>query len=301
VATANQFDDETIERAIRRSEELAQLAPDDPIGAAASRRTQYTPVPAATAKPPPRSIPSTATALAESSIGPAKAKGCVAAGFLHGRSQLAGDGQYHRPLCLSSLPQSQFLRDHAERGRHRVRLRQADYNDAARFNGAASSQIAVDKAMASLEAVAIEPGKYTVYHGAHRGGRAVCKPLIPLRDMDARSADERAEPAVQGRRGHAGRGRTSWSATGLGSWSDSDQRGCADLAVGQRWPAYEKTKWIDKGGGPESLLFALLGREARASRPPDARNIIMGGGPGPLARPTWIKDTARGILVTRFW
>ena len=37
-----------------------------------------------------------------------------------------------------------------------------DYNDVSRFDAETASQIAIDKALQSREAKAIEPGKYTV-------------------------------------------------------------------------------------------------------------------------------------------
>ena len=46
-ATANQFDDATLERTVRASEELARLAPEDPESVLPLGPQQYTPVPAA--------------------------------------------------------------------------------------------------------------------------------------------------------------------------------------------------------------------------------------------------------------
>ena len=200
---ANQFDDATLERVVRRSEELAQLAPEDP--------ELVPPLEPQTVHADPRGLrrrdredhAEYRAHVAEASIGPAKAKDCVAAGFLQdgtnwqAMANSTGLFAYHRATGLNF---SVTVRSTDGTGSGYV---ERDENDVARFDGAASSAIAVEKAAASRQAKAIEPGKYTVILEPDRRGRAAAAPDLrhgrPLRRR-------RPELALQGRwRQQAGR------------------------------------------------------------------------------------------------
>jgi predicted Zn-dependent protease len=294
VATANQFDDETIERAIRRSEELAQLAPDDPESVRPLEPQQYTPVPAAWSDATAAINPEYRTSLAESSIGPAKAKGCVAAGFLQDGSNwqamanTTGLFAYHRSTNLNF---SVTMRSEDGTGSGYV---ERDYNDAGKFNGAASSQIAVDKAVASREAVAIEPGKYTVIMEP-TAAVELLQPLIF--GMDARSADEGRSPLSKA--GGGTRVGEKLVSDQVSIWSDPTNEEVPTSPWGNDGRPYEKTKWIDKGVVQNLYYSRYWAQKQGKPATPAPANIIMGGGTASLD--DLIKDTARGILVTRFW
>lgn len=158
-ATANQFDAATIERTVRAAEDLARLAPDDPEYMPPLAQQAYTPVPGAYVEGTAKLTPEYRAQAAEASIVPARARGCVAAGFLQdgggwqAMANSAGLFAYHRSTNLNF---SVTMRTEDGTGSGYV---ERDVNDAAKFDSGASSAIAIEKAVASREAKAIEPGK----------------------------------------------------------------------------------------------------------------------------------------------
>lgn len=294
VATANQFDDDTILRAIRRSEELAQLAPDDPESVLPLGPQQYTPVPAAYSDATAQITPEYRASLAESSIGPAKAKGCVAAGFLQDGSawqamaNTAGLFAYHRSTSLNF---SVTMRSEDGTGSGYV---ERDYNDAKRFDGAAASAIAVDKAVASREAKAIEPGKYTVIMEP----TAAVELLQPLVfGLGARQADEGRSPLSKA--GGGSKVGEKLVSDAVSIWSDPTNEDVPTSPWGNDGRPYEKTHWIEKGV-VENLFYSRYWAEKQGKpATPAPANFLMAGGTASLEG--LIKDTPRGILITRFW
>ena len=80
-ATINEFDDASLEKVVRRAEELARLAPENPEFVPAIGKQKYTPSKtwfASTAG----ITPEYRASVAADSIGPSKQAKCVAAGFL---------------------------------------------------------------------------------------------------------------------------------------------------------------------------------------------------------------------------
>ncbi|HXI20858.1 MAG TPA: DNA gyrase modulator, partial [Gemmatimonadales bacterium] len=161
-ATANQFDDATLERTVRRAEELARLAPEDPESMLPLGPQQYTPVPAAWNDETAAITADYRAGVAEASITPARQRQCVAAGFFQDGSgwqamaNTAGLFAWHRQTGVNF---SVTMRTEDGTGSGYV---ERDVNAVARFDGPGASAIAVEKAVASREAKAIEPGKYTV-------------------------------------------------------------------------------------------------------------------------------------------
>ena len=191
VATANQFDDATLERTVRRSEQLAQLAPEDPEAMPLLGPQVYSPVPHAYREATAAITPAYRATVAETSIGAARAGGCVAAGFLQDSASwraMANSAGLFAWYRQTGLEFSVTMRtgDGAGSG-----YAARDENDVDRFSGAAASGIALEKALASRQATALEPGKYTVIMEP----TAAVELLQPLVfGLDAREADEGRSP-----------------------------------------------------------------------------------------------------------
>ncbi len=185
-ATVNELDDASLEKVARRAEDLARLAPDNP---------EYVPFvgPQRYAAPPAwfentaRIDPAFRARAAGASILPCRENNLVAAGFLEddaGFSAIAnsrGARGYHRQ---SGVNFSVTIRTPDGRGSG---YGVCDFNDAAKLDTATVSEVAIQKALRSREARAIEPGKYTV----------ILEPSASVdlighmvEQMDARQADE---------------------------------------------------------------------------------------------------------------
>ncbi len=185
-ATINEFDDASLKKVVRRSEELAKLAPENPEFVEVLGPQEYL-----TSKAHFQSTanitPEYRAQAAANSIKPSKEKNLVAAGFLEDGANFqcminsAGLFAYHES---TSVDFTITIRTADAKGSgYAIR----DYNDVDKLDTAKTSQIAIDKAIMSKEARAIEPGKYPV----------VLEPAASIgllrnmmRSMGARRADE---------------------------------------------------------------------------------------------------------------
>ena len=290
--TANQFDDASIERAVRRSEELARLAPENPEWMPPLGPQQYTPTPAfveATANV----TPEYRAELARVSIAAAKEKNCTAAGFLEDRANWsarlnsAGLFGYHRSTGITYTVSARTA-DGTGSG-----WGGQDANDVAKMDGGAAARMAVEKAAASRDARAIEPGKYTV----------VLEPAASIEliqnvlNVNARNADE---------------GRSFLSKAGGGNrlgeklmderitiYSDPMHPEVpAGPWSGEGMPN-KRTVWIEKGAY-QNLSYSRYWAEQQKKTPqPGPANFIMEGGTESLE--DLVRGTSRGLLVTRTW
>jgi predicted Zn-dependent protease len=294
VATLNEFTDATIEAAVRKSEELAHLAPEDPEFVPPMGPQQYTPVPLAWKDSTAATSADLRAAAAKASIVPAKAKDCAVAGFIQDSANWSammnskGLFAYHRSTS-GSFTVTVRTNDGTGSG-----YASQTYDDVATLDAAAVSGIALEKAIASREAKAIEPGKYTV----------ILEPLATVDllsfmffNMDARSADE---------------GRSFLSKAGGGTrvgeklfdervniYSDPQEA----AAPGSPWVGdgrpVGRVDWV-KGGVVNKLFYSRYwAQKMGVEAIPQPTNLVMAGGDASLEQ--LIRDTTKGILVTRTW
>ena len=292
-ASGNEFDDAALERVVRRAEELARLAPENPEWIEPLGPQTYLKTPGfyeSTA----RIDPGYRARVAADCILPARQRGAVAAGFLQDGTRWSaimnskGLFAYDR---RTELDFSLTVRTDDDLGSGYVGR---DYNDAARFDSAAAARIAIDKAVASRSTRAIEPGKYTVvlepnavsdFAGNLLGG------------FNARAAEE---------------GRTYLSKRGggtrLGEKLVSEQ---VTISTDPMDPEVPASGWSFDGQPRRAMTFVEQGVVKQLSYDrvwaarkgveptPNPGNVIMSGGTGTVE--DLVRDTPRGILVTRFW
>ena len=169
-----------------------------------------------------------------------------------------------------------------------------DYNDAAQFDSARDSAIAIEKAVMSREARAIEPGKYTV----------VLEPAASIgliRNMmfnfDRRRADEgRSFLAKEGGGNKLGEKMFDERVTlysdptvpeiPVAPWANDGQR-------------RERVVWIDKGVVKNMYCERFWAQKNEIPSVPFPANGVMEGGDAGLQ--DLIAGTKRGVLVTRTW
>jgi predicted Zn-dependent protease len=291
-ASTNELDDAAIERTMRRAEELARLAPEDPETMDLLGPQTYTPTPAHFQRTADITAGFRAD-VAAAGIGPAKARDCAAAGFLRDSegftAMLNSKGLfgYHR---TSGMDFSLTVRTSDGTGSGYVAR---DFNDVAKFDPAAVSAIAIEKAVASRNPRAIEPGKYTVVIEPEAGNEL----LGFMMGFDARNADE---------------GRSYLSAAGGGTrlgqklvdqrvtiYSDPTHPEVPATPWGFDGLPRNRTVWIDKGV-VQNLSYSRYWAAQQGKEPlPGPANIIMEGGTQSLEE--LVRGTERGILVTRFW
>ncbi|MFT4738729.1 MAG: putative Zn-dependent protease [Cyclobacteriaceae bacterium] len=293
VASIDEFDDTSLEKAVRRAEELAQLSPENPEFLEPLGQQEYL--------ESKQYYQSTAdlsadyrAQVANASIEPARAKDVTAAGFLNDDASFSAMANNKGLFAYNISTNVDFtvtMRSNDGTGSGWVTR---DVNDVDQFNGEEASAIAIDKALQSRNAKAIEPGKYTVIM---EPAASIGLLQNMLRSFNARTADE---------------GRSFMSKEGGGTkmgekivdervnlYSDPQH----PLVPSGTWAgdgqAIKPRDWL-KGGVVENLAYSRYWAQEKEVEPiPFPTNGIMTGGDASLE--DLIKDTKRGVLVTRLW
>src|SRR5690606_7318326 len=160
-ATIDEFDDASLEKVVRRAEELAKLSPENPEFMAPMGPQSYD-EPVTFVEATANIKPEYRAQVAASSIKPAAQKDVTAAGFLNDSSGFRSMLNSKVLFAYNKFTDVDFtvtMRTNDGTGSGWV---SRDFNDIRKFNADEASKTAIDKAVMSREARAIEPGKYTV-------------------------------------------------------------------------------------------------------------------------------------------
>jgi predicted Zn-dependent protease len=291
-ATINEFDDAALERVVRRAEELAQLAPESKeymplLGPQTfAESIEYNANTAAM-------TPESRAGLVAKSLDVTKQANLIAAGFLenaNGFSALMNSKGLFAYNKASNVIFSITTRNQAGTGSGYAAR---GFTDVKNLDTYSATKVAAMKANSSANAKAIEPGKYTV----------ILEPVAATYMMesmfrfDARMAEE---------------GRSFLSKKGGGTrlgeklvddkvtiYSDPFNPDLPGATWDRDGLPLEKTYWI-QNGVVKNLSYSRYWAEKKGVKPvPGPSNIIMEGGDSSLEE--MIKNTERGILVSRLW
>ncbi|MBO0330254.1 TldD/PmbA family protein [[Muricauda] lutisoli] len=292
-ATIDEFDDASLEKVVRRAEELAQLSPENPEFMPPLGPQEYDE--AITFKEATANVtPEYRAEVANSSIVPAAAKDVTAAGFLDDSAQFSAMINSNGLFAYNQSTDVDFtvtMRTNDGTGSGWVTR---DYNDISKFDADEASKVAIDKAVMSREARAIEPGKYTV----------ILEPAASIgllrnmfRSFDARSADE-GRSFMSAKEGGTKIGQKIVDER-VNIWSDPLHPDVPTSTWNGAGQPLKKTSWIENGV-VKNLAYSRYWAEQKGVDPvPFPSNGIMEGGDESLE--DMIKGTKKGILVTRFW
>ena len=293
VATINEFDDASLEKVVRRSEELARLAPENPEFVEILGPQQYAEAPGwfdSTAK-----IDAAYRGQAAAgSIGPARDSKAVAAGYLEhsaGFQAVANSkglfGYY--PATNASFSVTVRSDDGTGSG-----WAGSEANDLGQLDVSGLSRTALEKALRSREPKAIEPGKYTVILEPP----AVIDLIgFMMFGFDARQADEgRSFLAKPGGASKLGEKIVDERVT---IYSDPTMPEAPVSPFAQDGRPRERTAWIEKGVVKNLFYSRFWAQKKGVKATPFPGNGLMEGGSASVA--DLVKDTAKGILVTRIW
>ena len=186
IATINEFDDAALERVVRRAEDLARLAPENPEFMPAIGKQSY--------KPSPTFSESTAAItpeyraqVAADSIAPCRAEKLVAAGFLTTARASSPSPTARATSATSRRPTSTTPAPCAPRTAA-VRAGSAATSRTSRSSTPTTTSASrMRKATGSADAKALEPGKYTVILEPAAAAGLISFMMI---FFDARQADE---------------------------------------------------------------------------------------------------------------
>jgi len=294
IVTTNEYDDASIEKAVRLSETLAQFAPENPEFVSFLGPQTYSP-PSKTFDADTAAItPAMRTDKVSESLQIAKDNKLIAAGYLQNSASFSSMMNSHGLFAYFTGTDASFsitLRTEDGQGSG---YSTKDYNAASKLDTLAFTKTAAQKATRSAGAKAIEPGKYTVILEPAAG-------IVLLEQLygglDARTADE---------------GRSFLSKTGgktklgdklvderINIYSDPSN---PELPTGS-WAGdgrpQEKISWIEKGVLKNLTYSRYWAQKQGVKGIPSPDSIIMDGTDATLE--DLIKGTEKGILVTRLW
>ncbi|WP_412467970.1 TldD/PmbA family protein [Pedobacter sp. KLB.chiD] len=292
-ASINEFDDASLQKVVKRAEELAMLAPENPefmppLGPQTfAESNTYNDKTAAI-------TPDTRAEMVGKSLSVSKAANLDAAGFLENATRFnaimnsKGLFAYNKGTNVSF---SVTVRNKQGTGSGYV---EQDFNDLDKMDTLALSKIAASKANGSAGAKAIEPGKYTV----------ILEPLAAsdiignmFRGFDARSADEGR--SFMSKKGGGTRLGEQLFSENVNIYSDPMNAEIpSSTFTGEGLPV-KRTQWVEKGV-VKNLSYSRYWAAQKNVQPlPLSRSMIIEGGNQSLE--DLIKSTEKGILVTRFW
>jgi predicted Zn-dependent protease len=291
--TTAEFDDASLQRAIRNAEEIAKLSPDNPEAMPVLGPQTYVPVTAffedaATATPEWRAS-SVATAIDLS-----KSKDVISAGFVETRASIQAVAN----------SKGLFAYDRSTAADYNLTARTPDgsgsgwasksFNELRQLEPAKLAGTAIEKAAQSKSPAAIEPGKYTVVLEPAALGDLIAFMLF---SANARPADE---------------GRSFFSKKGGGNrigeqivgeevriYSDPASPLAPAVSFDGEGLPIKRRVWFENGV-LKDLFYSRFWAEKMSKEPTAGPgNLLMDGGTSTLA--DLIAGTERGVLVTRFW
>lgn len=293
-ATGNEFDETTLEKTVRRSEEVARLAPENP---------EYMPVlgpqpynkglnfSEASAKIDPLFRVEAALASIQACL----ATKTTAAGYLEDSAGFVAIGN-NKGL---------FGYNRATGGEFTVTARTADekgsgygvsyFTDAAQLDTKGATEVAIKKAVASKDAREVKPEKMTVVLEPQAAYDLIS---LLVNAMDARSADEGR--SYFGKRGGGNRIGSQLFSDKVTILSDpfSAENPSHPFAFDGRPQA--KVTWVENGVLKALPYTRFWARQKEVTdAPPPPNGFIMQG--TNLSLEDLIKGTGNGILVTRFY
>lgn len=292
-ATVNEFDDASLEKTVRRSEEIAKLAPENPEFMSLLGPQQY--LETKTFSDKTASIdPDFRANIAYDSISPCDKKNLVAAGYLEdsaGFSAIGNSKGLFGYAKSSSVNFSVTVRTADGLGSGYVAR---DFTDANLLHSGPTTEIAMQKALASTNAKALEPGKYTVILEPQAGVDLLQN---MMRSMDARSADEGR--SFLGKKGGGTRLGEKLFDERVTIYSDPANTEIPGSPYSDDGRPQEKVVWIENGV-IKNMYYSRFWAQKQGVKPiPAPGGFIFQGGTKSVA--DMIRSTEKGILVTRFW
>lgn len=292
-ATINEFDDASLARVVKRAEELARLAPENPEFVPAIAKQTYkatdTYVEATAAI-----TPDLRAQVASDCITPCKAGKLVAAGFMNDNRSYSAIANSNGNFGYQRYTGFNFtctVRTEDGRGSGWVGRNLADVS---KFQPKTEIQVAMEKASRSAEAKALEPGKYTVILEPAAASGLVS---FMMNGFDARQADEgRSFLTKKGGGNKVGEKVFDERVT---MYADPADASCAVIPWDEDGLPREKTAIVTKGVVDFLQYSRFWAKKQGKKAVGQPGNLIMVG--GDKSTMDLVKSTKKGVLVTRTW
>jgi predicted Zn-dependent protease len=293
-AIINEFDDKSLEKVVRRAEDLARLAPENP---------EFMPTPDKQAFKATNTFSKSTDAIdpeyraqvAAYSIEACRKNKLVAAGFFSDQSSFESISNSRGVFGHQGQTGVDFtctVRTEDGRGSGWVRR---DANDVNKFDPRAAAEVAMEKARRSVDAKALEPGRYTVILEP-----AATSDLLAymFNSFDARSADEGR--SFLAKKGGGNRLGEKLFDEQVNVWADPWDKDIPVLPWDNNTMLARERMDIIKGGKITNMDYSPYWAKKQGARAVGSPgNIIMAG--GSKSTEELIASTKKGVLVTRTW
>jgi predicted Zn-dependent protease len=292
-ATINSFDDASIEAVVRRAEELAKLAPENPEFMPAIDKQTYKA--SGTFDEKTAAItPDYRASVAAACIEPCRRDKLVAAGFFTDNQSFSAIANSKGNFGYQKTTGMDFTCTVRTDDGHGSGWVARNLGDVSKFDAKSDIQTAIKKAKGSAEAKALEPGKYTVIMEPAASAGLISFMMF---GFDARRADE---------------GRSFLSKKGGGNklgeklfdervtmYADPWDEQSAVLPWDNDGLARERTP-IVTAGKVEYLQYSRYWAHKQGKKAiGQPGNLIMVG--GDKSTMDLVKGTKKGVLITRTW
>ena len=291
--TTAEFDDASLRQAIANAEEIARLSPDNPEAMPVLGPQTYG-ASKAYFDDAAQVTPEWRAGAAGTAIELSRQKGAVTAGFVDTSASMQAAGS----------SKGLFAYDRRTAADYNLTVRTADesgsgwasrsFNELRLVDPSKLAAAAIDKAVRSRNAVAIEPGKYTVVLEP-----AALADLIAILifSADARQADEGR--SFFSRKGGGNRIGEQLLGEKVNIYSDpADPLAPTMMFEGNGLPI-TRTSWVEKGIWKDLNYSRFWAHKQHRAPTGGPANLIMEGARATIDE--LIAGTDRGVLVTRFW
>lgn len=292
-STTNQLDDDSLRQAVQTAQQLARLAPEDPEFLPELDAQQYEPArnwSEETASLDPQGRAEAVRAITS----PATQAGLVSTGYLDARAgatavaNTKGLFAYTRGTA-AALTTTVRTADGTGSG-----WAGASHHDWTRIDAPALGARAAEKARASRNPAAVEPGRYTVVFEPTAVGNLV---QFIANALNARAADEgRSFFSKPGGGNKLGMKVVDERVTLLSDPFDPDVAGSPFTSEGL---PTRRSVWIENGVVTNLNYDRYWAQKKGVSPTASGGSLKMSGGLSSLE--AMISSTPRGLLVTRFW
>jgi predicted Zn-dependent protease len=293
-AAINEFDDKSLEKAVRRAEDLARLAPENPEFMATPTKQEYKSTQTFFQKTADID-PEFRAQVAAYSIENSKKNKLVAAGFFTDSTQFTAIANSNGVFGYQQDTGLDFtVTVRTEDGRGSGWAKRS-VGDVGKFDARSASDVAIEKALRSVEAKALEPGRYTVILEP-----AATSDLMAFMfsSFDARSADEGR--SFLSKKGGGNRTGEKLFDEQVNVWTDPWDKDVAVLPWDGGSMLARERQDIIKDGKIANLNYSLFWAKKQGKRAIGTPgNIIMAG--TSKSTEELIANTKKGILVTRTW
>ena len=293
-SSTNELDDASLKKVVARAEEIAMLAPENPEYMPMLGPQEYPQT--ATFSPATDKIdPDFRAQLAMDSIEVTSKGDLTAAGYLEDFSGFVASGNSKGQFGYNTSTSVDFSITVRTTDGTGSGYATRDFNDVNLLNSKEVTSIAMQKAQASANAQAIEPGKYTVILEPTAAGDLLG---LLTRGFDARSADEgRSYLSKKGGGTRLGEKLFDERVTII---SDPFNTEIPTTPWDGDGLPKQKTTWVENGV-VKNLAYSRYWAQKQGVAPlaSGGGGYIFSGGDESIA--DMIKSTERGVLVTRFW